>query len=177
MYLMASDSGLPRHQALHNTWHVPYRRGAISGVLLIILGIWGGLAPFWGPQFGYGYIPDTPWTFTWTRFVLQVLPAAATILGGLGLLSASNRLIGIAAGLLAAAGGAWFVVGPRLGVLFGSPPGTPITRTVLGVSAIEIGLFYGLGVAVLLLAAFGLGRFSVPPTEHTRSPHPTSSTG
>jgi hypothetical protein len=164
---MADIGGFPQRHAVADVWSVPRSRGAFSGVLLVVLGIWGGLVPFWGPQFGYGYAPGMPWTFTWARFFLAILPAAAVILGGLGLLSASHRVTGHAAGWLAAAGGAWFVVGPTLSVLYGSPPGVPIALSMLGSSVTEIGLFYGLGVVVVFLAAFALGRFSVFPTEQS----------
>ena len=33
---------------------IPRSRGAICGVLLILLGLWGGLAPFVGPYFHFG---------------------------------------------------------------------------------------------------------------------------
>lgn len=166
---MASMSGHAWQRRAEEVWYVPRSRGGLSGVLLIVLGIWGGLVPFLGPQFGYGYGPGFAWTFTMTRFFLAVLPAAAVVLGGLGLLSASNRVGGLLAGCLAAAGGAWFVVGPRLSVLFGSPPGAPLASGVLGMSMTEIGLFSGLGVVVLFLAAFGVGRFSVLPAGQAQS--------
>ena len=37
--------------------------GIMSGVLLALLGIWGGLIPFVGPDFNYAYTPDTAWTY------------------------------------------------------------------------------------------------------------------
>lgn len=168
---MASISG--QHRAM-DVWHVPRSRGAISGLLLVLLGIWGGLAPFWGPQFGYAYTPGAAWTFTWPRFYLEILPAAASIIGGLGLLLARHRVTGILFGWLAAAGGAWFIVGPSLSLLFSSGPGTPVAHSVLGVSVTEVGLFYGLGAVVLFLAAFGLGRFSVGGAAQRRAVEPTT---
>jgi hypothetical protein len=41
---------------------VPRSRGAVSGVALILLGLWGALIPFVGPYFHYAYTPDTGWT-------------------------------------------------------------------------------------------------------------------
>ena len=35
-------------------------RGALSGVLLVLLGIWGGLIPLVGPYVNYAYTPTTP---------------------------------------------------------------------------------------------------------------------
>ena len=37
---------------------VPRSRGALSGVLLLLLGAWGALIPFIGPYFNYAYTPD-----------------------------------------------------------------------------------------------------------------------
>src|SRR5260370_1257056 len=34
---------------------IPRSRGAVSGVLLILLGAWGALVPFVGSYFGYAY--------------------------------------------------------------------------------------------------------------------------
>lgn len=138
-------------------------RGALSGGLLVLLGIWGGLVPFIGPYFGYGFAPAEPWMFTWGRFWLLILPAVATVLGGLGLLTSANRISGITAGWLATAAGAWFVVGPELSVLVagsGGLLGPPIGGTTAGVLT-TIGLSVGLGTVIVALAATAAGRFSV----------------
>ena len=37
-------------------------RGAFSGFLLILLGLWGALIPFVGPYFDFAYTPDKAWT-------------------------------------------------------------------------------------------------------------------
>ncbi|HWD02041.1 MAG TPA: hypothetical protein VG674_06270 [Amycolatopsis sp.] len=142
---------------------VPVSRGMLTGGLLVLLGIWGGLVPFWGPQFGYAYTPDAAWTWTWGRLWLEVLPGAAAILSGLGLTAATTRTAGLAAGWLAAFSGAWFVLGPTLSTLWtGSTPdaGQPVGTTTVGRVAQEIGFFSGLGVAILLLAAVAIGRFA-----------------
>ncbi len=137
-------------------------RGTLSGGLLVLLGIWGGLVPFVGPYLGYGFAPGQPWMFTWGRFWLEILPAAATILGGLLLLLSANRVIGIAAGWLATLAGAWFVVGPQLAQLItgGSLLGEPLGGTTSGVLA-TIGMFLGLGTVIAILASTAVGRFSV----------------
>ncbi|MBO0839810.1 MAG: hypothetical protein J2O49_03185 [Sciscionella sp.] len=160
---MASISGHTAHgPRFATTLRVPRTRGAISGILLVLLGIWGGLVPFLGPRFGYAYTPDSMWTFTWGRFFLEILPAAAAFLGGLGLLTSANRLTGVTSGWLAAVGGGWFVLGPSLSRLWtGAVPGTPTGSTALSVSMQEIGFFYGLGAVIVFLAAMALGRFSV----------------
>src|SRR5258706_3187019 len=57
-------------------------RGALSGVLLVLLGIWGGLIPLVGPYVNYAYTPNHAWRITSGRIWLEVLPAAGALLGG-----------------------------------------------------------------------------------------------
>jgi hypothetical protein len=61
---------------------VPMRRGAIAGVLLVLLGAWGGLIAFIGPYFHCAYIPDRAWSYTtggcgWRSFPAPVRWQAA----------------------------------------------------------------------------------------------------
>lgn len=152
------------HRPMYSRIHVSRSRGAVSGVLLVLLGVWGGLIPFVGPLFGYAYTPDHAWQFTMGRLWLEILPAAATVLGGLMLLASADRRVTIFGGWLAAVAGAWFAVGPTLSRLFnggvgaaGSPASAATTQATLE----EIGFFIGLGVVIVFLAALGLGRHSV----------------
>ena len=62
---------------------VPRSRGALNGVLLVLLGLWGGLIAFVGPYFHYAYTPDQGFTYTTGRLWLEILPAAGTVVGGL----------------------------------------------------------------------------------------------
>ena len=41
---------------------IPRSRGALSGVLLVLLGAWGGVIAFVGPYFHYAYTPDSAWS-------------------------------------------------------------------------------------------------------------------
>ena len=86
-------------------------RGAASGFLLVLLGLWGALVPVIGPYFHYAYTPDTAWTYTTARLWLEVLPGAAVFLGGILLVIATGRHIALFGAILAAAGGAWFALG------------------------------------------------------------------
>src|SRR5216684_1287229 len=123
---MAGMSGIPRS------------RGAFSGVMLILLGAWGGLIPFVGPYLHYAYTPpNTAWHFTLARLWLEILPGAAVVLGGVLVTLSASRLIAGGGAILAALGGGWFVVGrevnrlwPHLGVP-GAPAGISVTRRVL----------------------------------------------
>ncbi|MFB4307592.1 hypothetical protein [Actinomadura sp. GTD37] len=140
----------------------PRTRGVLSGVLLILLGLWGGLLPFAGPYFGFGFAPDDTWVYNTDRLELSIAPAAAAVLGGLILLFSANRAVAMLGGWLAALGGAWFAVGPLLATLWdvqgiGAPLGTGEGKAV----AEQLSGFTGLGVVIVFLAAFALGRFAV----------------
>jgi hypothetical protein len=138
-------------------------RGVLSGLLLVLLGIWGALIPFIGPYFHYAYTPDKAWTYTTGRLWLEILPGAAVFLGGLIVLTSSYRPTAHFGAWLAALGGAWFALGSLIGPTWlkmqmapGTPVGDTATRTLE-----QIGFFTGLGVAIVLLAAMAIGRFSV----------------
>lgn len=138
-------------------------RGALSGVLLVLLGIWGGLIPMVGPYMNYAYTPDHAWTLTSGRVWLEILPAAGTVLGGLILLGSKLRPAALFGGCLAVASGAWFAVGSVLAPLWttvtpaqGYPVGGHVARVLE-----QIGFFTGLGVVIVCIAALALGRLSV----------------
>jgi hypothetical protein len=150
---------------------IPRSRGSVAGVLLIILGAWGGLIPFVGPYFHYAYTPDTAWHYTSGRLYLSIVPGAAVLIGGLLAVLASHRAVGVLGSLLAALGGGWFILGGpivALAVKSGSvSPGRPLTGAVGSLSSATrvfletLGFFTGTGVLIVFLAALALGRFSV----------------
>ena len=138
-------------------------RGAFSGFLLILLGLWGALIPFVGPYFHFAYTPDTAWTYNTARLWLEVLPGAAVFLGGFLLMVATGRHVALFGALLAAAAGAWFTLGPVLSPLWNNHVpmgGSPASSTVYMRIMEELGFFYALGVVVVFIAAAALGRIS-----------------
>jgi hypothetical protein len=146
------------------TTRIPRTRGALSGLLLILLGAWGALIPFVGPYFHYAYTPDKAWAYTTGRLWLEILPGVAAVLGGFIVLSSARRPLALLGAFVAALGGAWFVAGNLVSVLWnhaipaaGVPAGTSITRLALE----ELGFFTGLGVLIVFFAALALGRFAV----------------
>jgi hypothetical protein len=150
--------------------------GILSGVLLALLGIWGAVIPFVGPYFHhYAYTPDTAWTYTTGRLWLEILPGAAVLLGGLLLIIASGRHIALFGALLAIAAGAWFAVGNVLAPLWttANPAGVPVSAHALGKAMEQIGFFTGLGVAIVLVAAFAAGRLTAVPGVRALTPVPT----
>jgi hypothetical protein len=149
--------------------HIPRSRGAVSGLLLVIAGLWGAAIPFVGPAFDFGLSPDSTWHWNTARFWLSVLPGAATIVGGLLLLVAADRVRTSMGAWFAIVGGAWFVVGSTLAdeLNIGSP-GTATGGT--GIRALkELTYFTGLGAAILFLAALALGRLSVRSVRDVRA--------
>jgi len=150
---------------------VPRSRGGVSGVLLMLLGAWGGLAPFVGPYIHYAFTPDKAWEYTSGRLWLSVVPGAAALIGGLLTASASRRAVGCLGALLAALGGAWLIVGAaviKVTVTSGSiSPGAPLSGPVGSLNSATrqflegLGFFTGTGVLILFFGALALGRLSV----------------
>jgi hypothetical protein len=159
---------------------VPRSRGALSGVVLILLGIWGGVAPFIGPYIHFAYTPDQAWRWTSGRLWMEVLPGAATLLGGIVVLLSRMRPVALLGASLAVLAGAWFAFGSTLTPLWnpamsalGTPVGSPTARALE-----QVGFFTGLGVAIVLVAAFVLGRLAVISARDMRiaaaRPEPTA---
>ena len=137
----------------------------MSGLILVVLGAWGGLIPFIGPYFGYAFGSHATWFYTTNRLWLSILPGAVVVIGGLILMRSGHRASGALGAWLAMAGGAWFVVGPAVSRLWEHGPG-PIGAPLFGHirQTFElIGYFYGLGAVIIGLAAFALGRFVTRP--------------
>lgn len=134
-------------------------------MLIIVLGVWGGLIPFIGPYFHYSFGGDQTWHFTMQRLWLDILPGAVAVLGGFMLMTASSRIGGLTAGWIALIAGIWFAVGPAVSLLWdqniyaiGAPHGGSVRRMLEWV-----GYFPGVGVAIVGLAAFAMGRYFSRP--------------
>ena len=150
---------------------LPRSTGAVSGVLLVVLGLWGALIPFVGPYFDYSFGVNSTWHYTSDRLWLDILPGALTVIGGLLLIGARTRSAGIFAGWLALIGGAWLVVGPAMSLTWESGQG-PIGRPLFGSTRqmLElVGYFYGLGALIVALSAFSIGRFMSRPRVATEA--------
>jgi hypothetical protein len=138
-------------------------RGAFSGFLLILLGLWGALIPFIGPYFGFAYTPDKAWTYNTGRLWLELLPGAAVFVGGVFLMAARGRHTGLFGALLAVAAGAWFVLGQSLSPLWNNHVamgGSPASDTQYMRIMEQLGFFTALGVVVVFVAGTALGRIA-----------------
>jgi len=142
--------------------HMPRSRGAMSGILLLILGAWGALIPFIGPYFHFTYPPGQAWVWSGARAWLEVFPGVVAALGGLLLLLSGNRATAMFGGWLAAIAGAWFVVGRTLApALRLGDIGQPIAATDAKRAAVEIASFYGLGVLIVFIGGAVLARVTM----------------
>ncbi len=142
--------------------YMPRTRGALTGLLLILLGAWGALIPFFGPNVDWAYMADPAWTWTTTKGWLEVLPGAAAALGGLLLLVSGNRASAVFGGWLAVLAGAWFVVGrPLASLLQIGDVGQPAASADLKRALLEITYFTGLGALIVFLGGAALGRVAV----------------
>jgi hypothetical protein len=138
-------------------------RGAFSGFLLILLGLWGALIPFVGPYFDFAYTPDKAWTYNTGRLWLELLPGAAVFLGGVLLMAARGRHTALFGALLAVAAGAWFTLGPALSPLWNNHVamgGSPVSSTVYMRIMEQLGFFTALGIVIVLVAGAALGRIA-----------------
>ena len=138
-------------------------RGAFSGFLLILLGLWGALIPFVGPYFDFAYTPDKAWTYNTGRLWLELLPGAAVFLGGVFLMAARGRHTALFGALLAVAAGAWFVLGQSLSPLWNhhvTLGGSPASGTQYMRIMEQLGFFTALGVVIVFVAGAALGRIA-----------------
>ncbi|HKD89194.1 MAG TPA: hypothetical protein VKB62_11740 [Streptosporangiaceae bacterium] len=148
---------------------IPRSRGVVCGVLLILLGVWGGLAPFVGHYLHFGFTPDDAWKYTTGRLYLSAIPGAAALLGGLMVLITRNRAFGISGGILGALGGGWFIIGSGFvtavlknnSVTIGAPLQSANMTAALQTYLENEALFFGLGALILFFAALAIGRFSM----------------
>jgi hypothetical protein len=147
------------------TRFIPRRRGAAGGLLIVLLAVWGGLVPFVGPYFNYQIGTTHTWDWSADRLYLSVLPATAAVLGGLILVASVRRRSASFGGLLALAGGLWFIAGPSVSMLWnGGDPATGSAIGDTGTRVLEwIGFFYGTGGLITTLASYELGFLAALP--------------
>ena len=141
---------------------IPRSRGAASGLLIVVLGLWGALVPFVGPAFDFAYNPDQGSEWSSTRGWLEVLPGVVAIMGGVLLVRSRNRATAMLGGWLSVVAGAWFVVGRVMATtLTIGEIGRPVAENDIKAAWLELTYFYGLGALIIFLGAMGLGRLSV----------------
>ena len=159
--------GLPEREVIAVVGYMRIRRthGIFGGLLVALLGIWGGIIPFVGPYFHYAFTPDKAWTYTTGRLYLEILPGAGALLGGLILMGARSRHVALFGSLLAIASGAWFALGNVFAPLWtvANPAGGPASSGTLMRALEQVGFFTGLGIVIVLIAAAVAGRITAVP--------------
>jgi hypothetical protein len=137
-----------------------------TGLLLVVLGVWGGLVPFVGHYFHFALGPDKAWTWTTARLYLDILPGVATVLGGLILMGAGPRGSARLGALLALAGGIWFAIGPEISQLWHAGGAQGAGHGSAHIQMLEMLTYHtGLGVVIAALAGYAFPRFSVVEEE------------
>jgi hypothetical protein len=141
---------------------MPRTRGAVTGLLLILLGAWGALAPFIGPLIRWTYSLDPAWTWTAAKGWLEVFPGIVAAVGGLILLVSGSRASAMLGGWLAVLAGAWFVVGRAFApTLHIGDVGQPAAASDLKRALLEVTYFTGLGALIVFLGGAALARVAV----------------
>lgn len=139
----------------------------IAGAIGVLAGIWGGIAPFVGPTFGYSPDGGAAWQWTFERALCAVIPGVGAIVAGAILLSCASAFVirlgrgGIRVGaLLALLAGAWFAFAPIATEVafskhyFANASSLPRLTDLAGSSI-------GLGLLIVMVAGFALGFLSL----------------
>jgi hypothetical protein len=144
---------------------IPRKRGAFSGFLVLLLGVWAALIAFVGPYFNYQIGTQDTWDWSANRLYLEVLPGVAAALGGLIMMGSIRRMSASFGALLALAGGIWLVIGPTMSMLWEHGQlGTGPAFGSNGVRVLEwLGFFYGAGALITLFSAYTLGFLAALP--------------
>lgn len=152
--------------AVFGSMQIRRSHGILGGLLVALLGIWGGIIPFVGPYFGYAYTPDKVWTYNNGRLWLEILPGACALLGGLLMMAARSRHTVLFGSFLAIISGAWFVLGNVFAPLWttANPAGVPASTGTTMRALEQLGFFAGLGIVIILLAAVVAGRVTAVPS-------------
>lgn len=142
----------------------------MSGVLLVLVGIWGGLVPLIGPYLHFAYTPDKAWTVTTGRIWLEILPGVVAVVGGVMVAGSKLRPWAMLGASLGVISGAWFAFGNgAIRVMFKNPQtaGTPVGGSVI--RALEhFGFFTGVGTVLIAVGAVALGRLSIMSVRDSR---------
>jgi hypothetical protein len=128
------------------------------GLLIALLGTWVIVAALIGPIFNFGFFNDNTWDFSKEQWILQLIPGAVAVVGGL-LLMTPSRGGGTLGALIAFAAGAWLLIGPTLYPVWWNHDVKTFGSD--GMQALRwIGHFYGPGGLILYFAGYAHGLFA-----------------
>ena len=140
---------------------VPRTRGAVSGLVIALLGIWAAVIPFVGPYFDYSIGTDQTWSWEANKLWLSVLPGAAAFIGGLMLMGSGRRSTGHVSSWLPLLAGLWLVCGQAASLLWQDGIGYGPALGSSSRQSIELlGYFFVPGAIITALSAFAMARFT-----------------
>jgi hypothetical protein len=145
------------------TARTPFALGVeMAGLLILLLGAWGGIVPYVGPVFGFSGDGTASWTWSLSHSLLFLLPGAVAFVTGAfimfeGAVRPRGRALLAMGGFVAAVCGAWFIVGP---LAWRALYGTNFFVGASGLRELAYWVGYALGPGGLLVAlgAFVFGR-------------------
>jgi len=150
---------------------IPRSKGAISGVIVALLGLWGALVPFVGPYFNFAMHTDQSWHWFADRGWLEVLPGAVAFVGGMMMVRGGTRSSISLGAMLGLGAGLWYVIGPVVSTLWNhgaTTIGPPLGAHELTRTLEWIGYFYGVGALLILFSSYALGFIAALPVVDER---------
>ena len=133
------------------------------GLLALVISAWGGIIPYLGSAFGFSADGTPSWHWNLSHAVLALIPGAIGLLFGLSLMVRTGpdvalRRLGLTAGgLLAIAGGAWFVIGPLAWPVLVSNGHYFVGASPLRELEYQVGYALGPGLILAACGAFAIG--------------------
>ena len=145
------------------------RRPVLLGLgafLALLVGAWGGIAPYVGPVFGYSPTGTGAWRWALPPGVLALAPGALAVVAAVMLLASGRRRprAGVAGFFLVIAG-AWFVIGPLVWRVLEHTGAYFVAAGPFREFTYQVGANLGPGLIVLACGAVALGRASHGATE------------
>jgi hypothetical protein len=129
-----------------------------TGLLIMLLGAWGGILPYVGPLFGYRMDNTGAWAWTTPHWELNLAAGALVFLGGMFILF-GWRPTAVFGGLLSLIGGAWLVVGPLFASIWlHTAAQTRVASSSWQAAMRPLGYHYGTGLVIVALSAWVIGR-------------------
>jgi hypothetical protein len=148
------------HEAMPRVRLARPLRVGVTALSMAVLGAWGAIVAFIGPEFGYHATAASSWQWTTTNWLLHLIPGAMALVAGLVILGLSpsvrvRGVLGLAA-VTTIVAGAWFVIGPALWPWFESSSAYG-PASGAGTSFVnQVGANLGVGLLLAILGGMAL---------------------
>jgi|GEM_PF-1319737 len=157
--------GFPRGPAAATS---PVRSVALSllglSVVALVIGAWGGIAPYVGPAFGYSADGSGSWHWTLSHALLGLVPGAVAVAVAMAFVPLAaragrgrGRVLLWLSGLACLLCGAWFVVGPAAWPVLTDASRYFVPAAPLQALGNVVGYSLGPGVVLAACGAFAMG--------------------